>query len=191
MLGQTFTTASLAAVSGEPGPELAGPLRDLVRQEVLSLNRDPRSPERGQYGFVQALIREVAYGTLARRDRRTRHLAAASATSSRWVTTRRVGVLATHYLDAYRVSEPGPEAEAIAAQARIALRAAAERAVALHSPAAGARLPRAGARGDARPGRTGGPAGDERRRRRGGGPVRGRAQRHSVRRRRPTGTSAT
>ena len=25
----------------------------------------PRSPERGQYGFVQALIREVAYGTLA------------------------------------------------------------------------------------------------------------------------------
>ena len=29
------------------------------------------------YGFVQALIREVAYGTLAKRDRRSRHLAAA------------------------------------------------------------------------------------------------------------------
>ena len=27
--------------------------------------RDPRSPERGQYGFVQALIREVAYATLS------------------------------------------------------------------------------------------------------------------------------
>ena len=38
---------------------------------------DPRSPERGQYAFVQALIREVAYGTLAQRDRRARHLAAA------------------------------------------------------------------------------------------------------------------
>ena len=34
-------------------------------------------PERGQYAFVQALIREVAYNTLAKRDRKTRHLAAA------------------------------------------------------------------------------------------------------------------
>ena len=38
---------------------------------------DPRSPERGQYAFVQAVIREVAYSTLALRDRRGRHLAAA------------------------------------------------------------------------------------------------------------------
>ena len=32
---------------------------------------DPRSPERGQYRFLQALVREVAYSTLARKDRRT------------------------------------------------------------------------------------------------------------------------
>ena len=48
-----------------------------LSREILTLDTDPRSPERGQYAFVQALIREVAYNTLARRDRKTRHLAAA------------------------------------------------------------------------------------------------------------------
>ena len=38
---------------------------------------DPRSPERGQYAFVQALIREVAYNTLSKKDRKAKHLAAA------------------------------------------------------------------------------------------------------------------
>ncbi len=133
ILGQTFTVPSLAAVSEiEPG-DLDGLLRDLVRREVLGHNRDPRSPERGQYGFVQALIREVAYSTLARRDRRSRHLAAARYFESIG-DDELSGVLATHYLDAYRASDEGPEADAVAAQARIALRAAAERAAALHSP---------------------------------------------------------
>ena len=50
----------------------------LVRKEVLSLQTDPRSPEHGQYGFLQDLVRHVAYETLARRERRTRHLAAAA-----------------------------------------------------------------------------------------------------------------
>ena len=43
------------------------------------------------------------------------------------------GVLATHYLDAYRASPEGAEGDAVAIQARIALRAAADRAAALHS----------------------------------------------------------
>jgi len=133
ILGQTFTVASLSSVSGVPTSELDAKLRDLVRRDVLTQNRDPRSPERGQYGFIQALIREVAYGTLARRDRRARHLAAARYFESLG-DDELAGVLATHYLDAYRASDEGPEGDAIAVQARIALRAAAERALALHSP---------------------------------------------------------
>ena len=62
--------------SDEPA-SLEPRLRGLVTRDLLALDTDPRSPERGQYGFVQALIREVAYGTLSRKDRRTRHLAAA------------------------------------------------------------------------------------------------------------------
>ena len=77
VLGQTFTLEGLAATTGEDAAELEPRLATLVRRELLSLEADPRSPERGQYAFVQSLIREVAYGTLARRDRRERHLAVA------------------------------------------------------------------------------------------------------------------
>ena len=132
VLGQTFSVAALGGVSGAPAAELEPRLRELVRGEVLVQNRDPRSPERGQYGFVQALIREVAYGQLAKRERRARHLAAARYFESLG-DEELAGALATHYLDAYRASD-GPEADAVARQARIALRAAAERAAALHSP---------------------------------------------------------
>ena len=38
----------------------------LVRKEVLSIQADPRSPERGQYSFLQDLLKRVAYETLAK-----------------------------------------------------------------------------------------------------------------------------
>jgi len=77
VLGQTFAIPALAAVSGEDAASIETHLRALARREIVVLDTDPRSPERGHYGFVQALIRDVAYGLLAKRDRRTRHLAAA------------------------------------------------------------------------------------------------------------------
>ena len=82
---------------------------------------DPRSPERGQYAFVQALIREVAYNTLAKRDRKVRHLAAARYFESLG-TDELAGALAGHYLAAQGYAADGPEADALAAQARVALR---------------------------------------------------------------------
>jgi len=133
VLGQTFATAALAALVNE-SPDLLEPrLRGLVARDLLSLDTDPRSPERGQYGFVQSLIREVAYGTLAKRDRRVRHLAAARYFEGLG-DDELSGALATHYLAAYEAAADGPEADALAAQARIALRAAAERAAALGAP---------------------------------------------------------
>src|SRR2546430_12163247 len=69
-----------------------------------TLFRSPRSPERGQYAFVQALIREVAYNTLARRDRKTRHLAAARYFES-LATDELAAGLAQHYLAAQRSEE--------------------------------------------------------------------------------------
>ncbi len=132
VLGQSFTLAGLAAVSRSPEADLETRLRSLVRRELLSLETDPRSPERGQYSFVQALIREVAYNTLARRDRKDRHLAAARYFESLG-TDEIAGGLAGHYLAAYRNAPEGAEADAIAAQARLALRAAGERAAALGS----------------------------------------------------------
>ena len=133
VLGQSFTTAALAAVSGLEPDALEHRLGALVRAELFHREVDPRSPERGQYAFVQAVIREVAYSTLALRDRRGRHLAAARYFESLG-DDELAGALATHYLAAYRSAPDGPEAEALASQARIALRAAADRAIALGSP---------------------------------------------------------
>src|SRR5450756_531051 len=132
VLGQSFTLAGLSAVSGSAAAELEPRLRALVRRELLTLETDPRSPERGQYGFVQALIREVAYNTLAKRDRKVRHLAAARFFES-LATDELAGGLASHYLAAQRLAGDGAEADALAAQARISLRAAAERATTLGS----------------------------------------------------------
>ncbi|HEY6057966.1 MAG TPA: adenylate/guanylate cyclase domain-containing protein, partial [Candidatus Limnocylindrales bacterium] len=130
VLGQSFTPQGLAAVAGLDEPDVEARLRGLVRRELLTLQADPRSPERGQYAFVQALIREVAYNTLARRDRKTRHLAAARFFEGLG-TDELAGGLAGHYLAAHQNAAEGPEADALAGQARLALRAAAERAAAL------------------------------------------------------------
>jgi class 3 adenylate cyclase/tetratricopeptide (TPR) repeat protein len=131
VLGQTFPLPALAALNGEPAEILEPRLRGLARREILAVDTDPRSPERGQWGFTQALIREVAYATLSKKERRARHLAAARYFES--LGDEEVGVLATHYVDAYLASPPGPEADSVATQARIALRAAADRASALGS----------------------------------------------------------
>ncbi|HEY5489252.1 MAG TPA: hypothetical protein VIK00_05370, partial [Candidatus Limnocylindrales bacterium] len=102
-------------------------------KELVALEADPRSPERGQYRFRQGLIRETAYSTLSKRERRARHLAAA-----RYYETldddELAGLRATHYLEAFRAAPEGDEGAALAAQARVALRAAADRAKQLHSP---------------------------------------------------------
>ena len=132
VIGKTFGVDAVAAVSGLAPEEVGAHLRGLVRREMLTQEADPRSPERGQYGFVQGVVREVAYGTLAKKDRRRLHLAAA-----RYFETLDdegiAGALAEHYVAAYRAQPDGPEGEAVAAQARVALRAAAERARSLGS----------------------------------------------------------
>ncbi len=130
VLGHSFGVGGLAAVSGVEGAGLEARLRGLVRRELLVFEADPRAPERGQYSFTQSLIAEVAYSTLARPERRARHLAAARYLESSG-GDETAAVLAGHYLSAYEASAQGPEKEAVGAQARVALRAAAERAAAL------------------------------------------------------------
>jgi class 3 adenylate cyclase/tetratricopeptide (TPR) repeat protein len=130
VLGQSFTLDALSAVSGLEAVDLESRLHGLVRRELLSIEADPRSPERGQYAFLQALIREVAYNTFAKKDRKARHLAAARF-FERLGSDELAGALAGHYLAAHANASEGPEADALAAQARLALKGAAERAASL------------------------------------------------------------
>src|SRR5659263_354227 len=98
----------------------------------MCIRDSARSPERGQYAFVQALIREVAYNTLSKKDRKKLHLAAARYFESLG-NDELAGVLASHYLAAHANAAEGEEADALAGQARIALKAAGSRASALGS----------------------------------------------------------
>ena len=54
-------------LGGRSEDELEPLLAALVRKEVLGVQADPRSPEHGQYGFLQDLVRHVAYETLSKR----------------------------------------------------------------------------------------------------------------------------
>ena len=133
VLGVVFGVPALAGLAGRPAEEIERRLRALATKELVTLETDPRSPERGQYRFVQGLIREVAYGTLGRRERRQRHLAAAHYLEA-IDDDELAGIRAAHYVEAFRSTPEGEEGAAIAAQARVALRAAADRATRLHSP---------------------------------------------------------
>jgi predicted ATPase/class 3 adenylate cyclase len=133
VLGKTFAPRGLATIGGVDEATLTPALTALQRKEMLALDTDPRSPERGQYGFVQALIQRVAYETLSRRDRKAKHLAAAHylAESAGIDPDEIAEVVATHLLDAYRAEPNDADAGAIKTEARDWLTRAAERAAAL------------------------------------------------------------
>ncbi len=132
ILGNRFTLPGLAALSSEPEERLLSQLQSLLRKEILAHDADPRSPERGQYGFVQSLIREIAYDTLPKRERRERHQAVARYFEDMH-DPEFVAVVASHYLAAYHATPEGSAAQLLKAKAREWLRSAAERAAALHS----------------------------------------------------------
>jgi class 3 adenylate cyclase/predicted ATPase len=137
VLGTTFPAEALIAVSGQDEPSVRAALADLVRREVLSVSADPLSPERGSYQFAQQMLRQVAYDTLSRRDRKARHLAVAAHLRAAFPGDGEevTDVIARHYLDALNAVPDDPDAVQIRGQAVAALARAAERAERTGAPA--------------------------------------------------------
>jgi class 3 adenylate cyclase/tetratricopeptide (TPR) repeat protein len=133
VLGKTFVLEALSSVTGCTQDELEPTLRQLVRKELFFLEADPRSAERGQYGFLQDLVRQVAYETLARRDRKARHLAAAAFFESGWGGREQevVEVVASHYATALELDPDAEDAPELRAKACEMLGRAADRAASL------------------------------------------------------------
>jgi class 3 adenylate cyclase/tetratricopeptide (TPR) repeat protein len=133
VLGKSFTKAGLAALSGLTEPEVEPLLASLVRKEVFSVEADPRSPERGQYGFLQDLLKQIAYETLAKADRKARHLAAAAhlERTSVGVEQELIEVIAAHFVDAYEAVPDAPDAAEIRGNAAERLALAGDRAASL------------------------------------------------------------
>jgi tetratricopeptide (TPR) repeat protein len=132
-LGRRFRPDALRAVAGGDPETVRAQIDALVRRELLTLDEELASPGRGELAFVQDLVREVAYGTLSRVERRSLHLAAA-----RWLESRSEEdageSLAGHLLAAHRLAPDHPDAHRLARRAVAALRRAAQNALRLHLP---------------------------------------------------------
>jgi tetratricopeptide (TPR) repeat protein len=133
VLGKTFTRAGLAALSGRAGDDIDALVTSLIRKELLAIDTDPFSPERGQLGFLQALVQRITYETVARRDRRRRHLAAAQflSTEAGIDPDEIAEVIATHYLDAHAADPAAADVDDVRGEARHWFTRAAERAASL------------------------------------------------------------
>jgi class 3 adenylate cyclase/tetratricopeptide (TPR) repeat protein len=133
VLGKTCSRAALAAVSGFSERDLEPLLAALLSKEVLFVQADPRSPERGQYGFLQDLVRTVAYETLSKKDRKAKHLEVAAYLERAWGSDEEeiVEVVASHFAEAYRLAPDADDAGPIRDKARRMLVRAGERAASL------------------------------------------------------------
>ncbi len=136
VLGKVFTKRGLQALTATPTAELDPLLGTLVRKEMLSIQADPRSPEHGQYSFLQDLVRWVAYETISKRDRKAKHLAAAKylLSLSGAEEGEATEVVASHYLDAYTAAPDDPDAGEIRVKACEMFGRAGERAASLAAP---------------------------------------------------------
>jgi tetratricopeptide (TPR) repeat protein len=118
-------------VTGVEESTLESMLSSLVHKEVLGVTTDPMSPERGQYGFLQDLVKKVAYDMMSRRERKSGHLAAAAHLLGAVDEDEIVEVVAAHYLDAFEAEPNADDASEIREKARDMLIRAAERAASL------------------------------------------------------------
>jgi class 3 adenylate cyclase/tetratricopeptide (TPR) repeat protein len=136
VLGKTFTRDGLAAVGGLAQADLDPMLSSLARKEILGVQADPTSPEHGQYGFLQDLVRHVSYETLSKKERRGRHLAAAAYLEEAFANEDEIAeVLAAHYVDAYAALPDAGDAAEVKSKAQAALVRAGDRAGSLGAQA--------------------------------------------------------
>ena len=129
VLGESFTLDGLLALGADP-KDLQNVLDSLRRKEIILVQTDRFSAERGQYRFVQSVVRQVAYATLSRRDRVARHLAAAEHLAALPDPSDDLAVvIAQHLLDAVEAGAPNdPDHTTLTARACTYLERAAVRA---------------------------------------------------------------
>jgi predicted ATPase len=133
VFGQSFTPAGVAALSDLDPDSVTVILDGLVAKQVVGFNDDRLSSERGQYHFLQGLLRTTAYATLTRKDRKSRHLAAVRHLQEAWgeEAPELAEVLAAHFLEAAAADPDAADASRIRASARETLAEAGRRALSL------------------------------------------------------------
>lgn len=119
VVGTTFSKDALVAISKKELELVESGLSELVRRDVLHVIADPLSPERGAYRFSQEMLRQVAYETLSKRDRKARHLAVAAHLRAVFPNDgdEIADAIARHYLDALAAGVSDADADNIKADA--------------------------------------------------------------------------
>jgi class 3 adenylate cyclase len=147
VLGNSFTRDEIERVCPDVA-DLDDVLAGLVRLQVLRREASRFSAELGQFQFVQSVVRQVAYASLSRRDRKAIHITAANElAASDDAAGELAAVIAQHYAEALDAVPDDADVAELAAATVAQLRRAAGRAAALGSPKeAGAHLRQALAR---------------------------------------------
>ena len=136
VIGKVFWTGSVAAVAGRDSWSVEERLKVLEHRELVQHSRVSTLTGDSEWAFGHVLVRDVAYGQILRADRAEMHRIAGEWIESLGRSDDHAEMVAHHYLSALELGA----APAIAERARVALRAAGERAFALNAFAAAARL---------------------------------------------------
>ncbi len=138
VLGKVFWAGAVAHLADTEPAALAPLLHELVRRELTRRERRASIAGESEFAFRHALVRDVAYAQIPRASRAEMHLRAAEWIELLGRPEDKVELLAHHYLAALELAAASHQAtDGFVGRARDALRAAGERAVALHAyPAA-------------------------------------------------------
>jgi tetratricopeptide (TPR) repeat protein len=134
VVGKTFWLGAVAAIGGQDRADLERRLHELERGRFVRRSRRSSVGGETEYAFLHLLVRDVAYGQIPRGARGEKHRVAAD-----WIGSLggdrledRAELLAHHYGSALELTRAaGLDATALEAPARLALRAAGDRAYAL------------------------------------------------------------
>jgi class 3 adenylate cyclase/tetratricopeptide (TPR) repeat protein len=134
VVGKTFWLGAVAAIGGQDRADLERRLHALERGRFVRRSRRSSVGGETEYAFLHLLVRDVAYGQIPRGARGEKHRVAAD-----WIGSLgsdrledRAELLAYHYGSALQLTRAaGLDATALEAPARLALRAAGDRAYAL------------------------------------------------------------
>jgi len=139
VVGKVFWLGTLERIGDLDRSSAEQLLHALERKEFVRRERRSSVGDESQYGFRHILVRDVAYAQIPRAARAEKHERAAAWIESLGRPDDHAEMLAHHYLSALEFAQAaGEELPDIVDHARIALRAAGDRALALssHEPAA-------------------------------------------------------
>jgi DNA-binding SARP family transcriptional activator len=141
VVGKVFWLGALEAIGGHSRQQIEELLHGLERKEFVQHSRRSSVADEAEYTFRHILLRDVAYGQIPRARRGEKHRRAAAWIESLGRLEDHAEMRAHHYLSAMEYAQAtGKKDPALAERARLALRAAGDRALALAAFAAAARF---------------------------------------------------